>query len=153
MTCSLISGTLIFGIGNPILSDDRVGLYIAEKLGERFPEADVIQAAIAGISILDEIQGHDRAIFIDSIMTKSGKPGELHELTLDDLGPATASISNHGTGLPSLFAAGRAMKYNLPEIVEIYAVEICNNTEFSEEFTPEVERALPGIIDRIAERI
>lgn len=129
-----------------------MGLYIAEKLQERFPEANVIQAAIAGIAILDEIQGYERVIFIDSIVTENGTPGELHELTLSDLGPSAASVSNHGTGLPSLFAAGRALKYDLPDVVEIFAVEIANNTDFSENFTPEVEKSLPDVIEAIAEK-
>ncbi len=141
--------TLIFGIGNPILSDDRVGLYIAEVLREKLPDVTVIQAAIAGIEILDEIQGYKRVIFIDSIMTEDGIPGELHELTLNDLGSSTAAVSNHGIGLPALFATGRAMKYDLPETVVIFAIEIANNTDFSEEFTPEVKKCLPGIIDAI----
>ncbi len=144
-----MSDTLIFGLGNPILSDDRVGLWVAEKLSERLPEIDVIQAAVAGISILDEVQGYKKVVFIDSIITEDGIPGELHKFTLDDLGPAIASISHHGTGLASTFATGREMGYDLPEIVEIYAVEISNNTDFSEEFTPEVAENLPSIIERI----
>ena len=42
--------------------------------------------------------------------------------------------------------SGRLTGYELPETVEIYAVEIENNTEFGEGFSPEVEKHLPEIV-------
>jgi hydrogenase maturation protease len=141
--------TLVLGLGNPILSDDGVGLWIARRLGERLPEIEVREEAIAGISILDVVQGFSRLVIIDSIMTEDGFPGQLHRLTLEDLGPAVAAISHHGTGLASTFEVGRLMGYELPESVEIYAVEIENNTEFGECFSAEVEKRLPGIVETI----
>ena len=39
--------------------------------------------------------------------------------------------------------------YELPETVEIYAVEIENNTEFGEGFSPEVEKHLLEIVETI----
>jgi len=141
--------TLVLGLGNPILSDDGVGLWIARRLGERLPGIEVREEAIAGISILDVVQGYSRLVVIDSIMTEDGFPGQLHRLTLEDLGPATPAVSHHGTGLVSTFEVGRLMGYELPESVEIYAVEIENNTEFGECFSPEVEKRLPEIVETI----
>ena len=68
--------TLILGLGNPILSDDGVGLWIARRLGEKLLGIEVREEAIAGISILDVVQGFPRLVVIDSIMTEGGLPGQ-----------------------------------------------------------------------------
>ena len=141
--------TLVLGLGNPILSDDGVGLWVARRLGERLPELEVREEAIAGISILDVVQDYASLVIIDSIITGTREPGYLHYMTLEDLGPAVPAISHHGTGLASTFEVGRLMGYELPESVEIYAVEIENNTEFGESFSPEVEKRLPMIVESI----
>jgi hypothetical protein len=79
-------------------------------------------------------------------MTEGGLPGQLHRFTLEDLGPAIPAISHNGAGLVSKFEVGRLTGCKLHETVEIYAVEIENNTEFGEGFNPEVEKHLPGIV-------
>ena len=59
--------TLILGIGNPILTDDRVGIKIARKLKEEKPELEVVETSESGISLLDFIVGYNKLIIIDSI--------------------------------------------------------------------------------------
>jgi hydrogenase maturation protease len=70
--------TLILGIGNPILTDDRVGIKIAQKLKEEKPELEVVETSEAGITLLDLIVGYNKLIIIDSIKTEKGKPGDLY---------------------------------------------------------------------------
>ena len=43
------------------------------------------------------------------------------------------------------------MGYKLPGDVEIYAIEIENNTVFSENCTARVKESIPGIVDKIIE--
>ena len=45
--------TLVLGIGNPILTDDGVGIKVAQKLKEKNPELEVVETSEAGIAILD----------------------------------------------------------------------------------------------------
>ena len=59
--------TLILGIGNPILTDDRVGIEIAHKIKEDNSKLEVIETSEAGISLLDLVVGYDKLIIIDSI--------------------------------------------------------------------------------------
>jgi hydrogenase maturation protease len=59
--------TVILGLGNPILTDDAVGIKIAQKLQEENPKLEVIETSEAGIALLDLITGYDKLIIIDSI--------------------------------------------------------------------------------------
>ncbi len=141
--------TLVLGLGNPILSDDRVGIVVARLLGERLTDVDFIEASIAGVSILDEIQGYSRLVVVDSIITGTREPGYLHRFVLEDLGPAVPAVSHHGVGLASTFEVGRLMGYDLPGEVEIYAIEATNTTEFGEDLSKAVEERLDDIVDAI----
>ncbi len=49
--------TLVLGIGNPVLSDDGVGLSIARSLEGEIEGVEVIAADVSGLNLLDLIQG------------------------------------------------------------------------------------------------
>ena len=143
--------TLVLGLGNPILSDDAVGIRIAQELGRETPAQDVVGTSEAGIALLDYAVGYDRLVIIDSIMTKKGRPGELYKFGLADLKPAMSLSSSHGVDIATAFTLGERLGYPMPRQVTIYAVEIKDNTTFGEKCTPEVEEKIPFIVRRIAE--
>jgi hydrogenase maturation protease len=141
--------TLVLGFGNPILTDDAVGIRIAEELAKELPDLTVVATSEAGLSILDEVTGYDRLVIIDSIKTGKGRPGELYKLELDDLEPKSDFSSSHGLDIATAFKLGEKLGYPLPREVSIYAVEVKDNTTFGEGFTPEIERSISSIIGEI----
>ena len=141
--------TLILGIGNPILTDDRVGIEIARKLKEEKPELEVVETSEAGITLLDLIVGYNKLIIIDSIKTEKGKPGDLYKLELEDLKPAKDFSSSHGIGIATAFELGKGLGYRIPKYTSIYAVEIKDNTTFGEKCTREVKERIPFIAKQI----
>jgi len=141
--------TLILGIGNPILTDDRIGIKIARKLKEEKPELEVVETSEAGITLLDLIVGYNKLIIIDSIKTEKGKPGDLYKLELEDLKPAKDLSSSHGIGIATAFELGQRLGYSLPRHTSIYAVEIKDNTTFGEKCTREVKEKIPFITKQI----
>jgi hydrogenase maturation protease len=143
--------TLVLGFGNPILTDDAVGIRIAEELARELPEITVVATSEAGLAILDEVTGYDRLVIIDSIKTGRGRPGELYKLTLEDLEPKSDFSSSHGLDIATAFKLGEMLGYPLPREVSIYAVEVKDNTTFGEGFTPELERSISSIIRQIKE--
>jgi len=143
--------TLILGIGNPILTDDGVGIKIARKIKERNPELEVIETSEAGIALLDLIADYDKLVIIDSIKTGQEKPGKAYKLRLEDLKPAVDSASSHGVDIATAFELGRGLGYRMPKYISLYAVEIKDNTTFGEDCTEEVEEKIPFIISQIIE--
>ena len=143
--------TLILGIGNPILTDDGVGIKIAQKLKEEKAGLEVIETSEAGIILLDLIAGYDKLIIIDSIKTEKEKPGDLYKLELKDLKPSKDFSSSHGIGIATAFELGQRLEYRMPKFVSIYAVNIKDNSTFGEECTEEVEERIPFIARQIIE--
>lgn len=141
--------TIILGFGNPILTDDAVGIRIAEELEGEFPDITVEAFCEAGLAILEEVTGYDRLVIIDSIKTGKGKPGELYKLELEDLNPRSDFSSSHGLDIATAFKLGEKLGYPLPQEVSIYAVEVKDNTTFGEECTPELKRSIPLIVGQI----
>ena len=141
--------TLILGIGNPILTDDGVGIKIAHKLKEERPELEVVETGEAGLTLLDLVTGYDRLIIIDSIKTEQGKPGQVYKLELEDLKPAMDFSSSHGIDIATAFKLGQRLGYKMPKSVSIYAVEMKDNTTFGERCTEEVEEKIPFIAQQI----
>ena len=141
--------TLILGIGNPILTDDGVGIRIAQRLKEEKPYLEAMETSEAGIAILDFIVGYDKLIIVDSIITKKGKPGDLYRLELEDLKPMMNFSSSHSIDIATAIKIGEGLGYKVPNLVSIYAVEIKDNTTFGEKCTQEVEKRIPSIARQI----
>lgn len=141
--------TIILGFGNPILTDDAVGIRIAEALEKEFPGVTVEAFCEAGLAILERVTGYDKLVIIDSIKTGKGKPGELYRLELDDLEPKSDFSSSHGLDIATALKMGEILGYPMPREVSIYAVEVKDNTTFGEGFTPEIAKSMPLIVDQI----
>ena len=141
--------TLILGIGNPILTDDGIGIKIAQKLKEHNSKLQVTETSEAGLSLLDLVTGYDKLIIIDSIKTGKGKPGECYELELEDLKPSKDYSSSHGIGIVTAFKLGEQMGYDMPKHTTIYAIEVKDNTTFGEQCTQEITDRIPSITKQI----
>ncbi len=149
-----IRKTLVLGLGNPILSDDAVGIRVAQELRGRLrdhPEVEVEEANVGGLRILDVIVGYHKLILIDSIKLPEGKPGDLYRLAPDDLGFTARASSPHDVNFATALEVGRRQGLPLPRQIEIYAVGVGANQTFGETLSPEVEKAVPAIVDRIVE--
>ena len=144
--------TLIFGIGNPYRCDDTVGIKVAQEVARliKSPNVDVKWGSIDGVAILDEIVGYEKVIFVDSVKTGKGKPGEIYKIKHASRGN-TGSFSSHGINFLSALRFGEKFELKMPGQIHIYAVEIKDNTSFDEECTEEVAASIPEIVRLIIE--
>jgi hydrogenase maturation protease len=147
--------TLILGVGSSILTDDSVGLVVAERLRERFGGLDDFDFGAneeAGISLLEESIGYGRLVIIDSILT-GAEPGTVHRLGLSDLGRSIHSNSPHGLNLATVLELGRTQGMAVPKDVVIYAVEVVDVLTLGEQLTPELDARVDAVVDEIAEEV
>ena len=77
--------TLVLGLGNPILSDDGVGIRVAHEVANQLnsTQVTVVETTAAGLSLLDSIVGYDKVIIIDAIQTEKGEAGEIYRMGAD----------------------------------------------------------------------
>ena len=124
--------TIVLGLGNPILSDDSVGIRVALALEGRFdPErVTVMGSSLAGLSLLDLLLGYDRSIIIDSIQTKEGKVGEVYRLGAGDFATTRHTVSPHDVNLGTALELGKRLELELPREIAIFAIEVQDVTTF-----------------------
>ena len=146
---------LVLGVGNPILSDDGVGIHVARELKKcKIPGIVVEELAASGLEFLDMVRGYDKVVIIDAIQTKNGRPGELHILKEKDFERSIHGSSPHGINIATALALGRKLvPHDMPERVVFFAVEAQDLVNVSEKLTPEVEEALPRIVERIEKEL
>ena len=146
---------LILGVGNPILSDDGVGIHVARELKKRsIPGVDVEELAASGLELLDVVRGYDKVVIIDAIQTTKGRPGELHILEEKDFEKSIHGSSPHGINIATALALGRKLvPAEMPKEVVFFAVEAEDLVNVSERLTPKVASALPRIVELVRKEL
>ena len=142
----------MLGLGNDILTDDAVGLRVADALARRFSGEEnivVTQTTEMGLALLDLITGFDALVIVDAVQTGRETPGFVHEFHGDDL-KALPVVSPHFLGVGEMLALGRKLGLPVPSLVTIFAVEVRDPFTVGTSLTPEIEAALPGIVERVA---
>ncbi len=147
--------TLVLGTGNPILSDDGVGIKVAHEVGEKLndPQITVAATSEAGLSLLDSIVGYDKVIIIDAIQTKEGNIGQIYRMGPEDFSLTKHFSSPHQINLVTALELGKMLGLAMPQKITIFAVEARDIASFSEKCTPEVERAIPEAVKMVLEEL
>lgn len=143
---------VIVGLGNPLLTDDAIGVRAAEVLAQRLarnPAVDVVQSAWGGLRFVDLLAGYDRAIIVDAIEWQRGPVGTVYRLTTDEAIPTLRAVSYHDVSLGTALALGRTLDIPLPSEVVFFAVEAAETRSFGEQLTPAVQAALPELVRRV----
>lgn len=145
---------LVLGLGNTILKDDGVGIYVARRVRELVKDGDVnvVEASLAGFNLLDLLVGYDAALIVDAVETEGLPVGELCQLDTDSFTASARLASVHDVDLATALKLGKLMNLEMPKIVEIYGISIADARTFGEGCTPKVEEAIPGAARLIAER-
>ncbi len=137
--------TLVLGLGNPLVTDDSVGLRVAaelKRLLEDRPDVEVGEDYWGGLRLMERMVGYDRAIIIDAICT-GASPGTIHHLSPSAI-PTQRSASAHDVNLPTALAFGRQAGVPLPadENILLVGIEVEDILNFGEECTPAVQAAV-----------
>ncbi len=143
--------TLVLGMGNPILSDDGIGLILARNLAGKIPGVDTASISLAGLELIDILAGYDHVFLIDAAIGTGGEPGELKEIC-DGKG-ALHLFTSHGVNFYDLIRMGRDAGIKMPEPVSVFGIEIGNATDFGTSLSPEMLSALPFLESEISDRI
>jgi len=143
---------LVLGLGNDLLTDDGVGLYVARELPRQLaghPSIHVRGTTEMGLALLDFLMGYDAALLVDSIQTGRAPPGFVHELDAASLKQLTGGTP-HFLGVGETLALGRHLNMPMPAHVRIFAVEVEDPFTLGTELTPALQAVLPSIVERVA---
>lgn len=112
-----------------------------------------METSMAGLSLLDLLVGYDRAIIIDAIQTMDRKAGQIYRLDPEAFDATRHAASPHDVNFATALELGNRLGLALPQQIVIFAIEVADVSTFSEECTPEVERAIPVCVDMIMQEI
>lgn len=158
----MLMKTIVIGLGNPILTDDGVGVLVAYEVSKILAlqnrnDVDVTEASVGGIRLMELMVGFNRAILIDAIISINGSsPGRIRKMSLADLSeisPTQHSASSHDTSLTTALDLGRKLGLKLPEEIVIFAIEVENIIDFSENPTTGVAKAIPRATKSVLDEI
>jgi len=149
--------TLVLGLGNPIITDDGVGIHVLREAASRLAGdgpttgLTLAQSSLGGLRLLDLMDGYDRAVVVDAIQTRDGRPGDVYRLHAGDLPWTLHSGSTHDLSLSGALALGRALGMTLPpdEAIVLIAVEVEDVLGFGETCTPTVTAAIPRAVEAV----
>ena len=146
-----ITNTTIIGLGNPILSDDSVGIKAARQLAEVLKDredVEVVEVYAGGLRLMDALVGHGRAVIIDAMQT--GAPaGTVRRFSISELPKTRNLASSHDVDLPTALETGRTLGLQMPEEITIFGIEAREVEQFGESLSEEVQRALGEVADRV----
>jgi hydrogenase maturation protease len=147
--------TLVLGLGNPILSDDGVGIQVAQEIGKKVndPQVTVAETSAAGLSLLDSVVGYEKVIIIDAIQTREGRTGSIYRMGTEDFSCTKHYSSPHQINLATALELGKMLNLAVPQKITVFAVEAKDVTSFSETCTPEVEQAIPEVVKMVLEEL
>ena len=144
---------VILGIGNILLSDEGIGVHVANELFKRvLPEnVSVVEGGTDGFRLLNVITEADRLILIDAVRGGS-EPGSIYRFDIDDVKrcPSGFKTSVHQIGILEVIdLSGLIGQTPHTTIVGIEPKSL----EMSMELSPEIRDKMPRIIEIVLEEV
>jgi hydrogenase maturation protease len=144
---------LILGVGNLLLSDEGVGVHVAQKMMEMDmpPHVRVVEGGTDGFGLINIILEADRLILVDAVRG-GGEPGAVYRFDIEDC-PAEANIFKTSVHQVSILEV-----INLSGLIgstpktTIIGVEP-KSLEMGMELSAEIEAKIPAIIRLVMEEV
>jgi len=144
---------VILGIGNILLSDEGVGVHVANELMkmELPPNISVVEGGTDGFRLLNVITEADRLIVIDAV--KGGAaPGSIYRFDIDEVKnvPSGFKTSVHQIGILEVIdLSGLIGKTPYTTVIGIEPKSL----EMSMELSMEVKEKVPRVIELVIEEL
>lgn len=120
-----MTDTVVIGMGNPLMSDEGIGIRVLEQLRTRAlpDDVEVMDLGTYGMAVLHAIAGRRRAIFIDCACMGEA-PGTLRRFTPDEVSSTKLQtrLSLHEGDLLHTLSLSRSLG-ECPDDVVILGIE------------------------------
>lgn len=145
------SRLLVLGLGNPLCSDDGLGVAAVAELARRYqPPAGtlILDGGTLGLSLLPFLEDAEDAILVDAV-ADDARPGTLVRLEGAEVRPAVeARLSVHQVGVADLVAAAD-LRGRLPRRMVIVGL-VPATIDLGLGLSPAVAPRLPALVEAVA---
>lgn len=149
--------TAIMGFGNPVRSDDAVGIYVIEQLREKLPESEeisIFDMGTAAFEVLFGLKGHDKIILADAVLNSNEPVGTLFKVPAEEVMKAPIEdplVFLHGMKWDqALSYTKKILQDEYPEDIQVYLVAI-ENTKLEVDLSDVVKEAGDKVVQHILE--
>jgi len=145
--------TVILGIGNVLLSDEGIGVHVANELSGMVlpPGVSVVEGGTDGFRLLNIITEADRLIVVDAV--KGGaEPGSIYRFNVEDVRnvPPGFRTSVHQVGILEVIdLSGLIGKTPKTTVIGVEPKSL----DMSLELSPEIKEKIPRIIELVFEEL
>ena len=147
--------TLLAGLGNPIMSDEGVGVRVVELVEQRadLPDnVEVMDLGTGNMNVLHAIASRRKVVFVDCALMGEAS-GTIRQFSLDDV--VSKKIQSHWSAhdgdLLNLLNISKTLG-ELPEKVVLFGIEP-QTIEFGEQLTPCLQSRLEEYVAKVVAAI
>jgi len=149
--------TAIMGFGNPVRSDDAIGIYVIEQLREKLSESEdinIFDMGTAAFEVLFGLKGHDKIILVDGVLNSNEPVGTLFKVPAEEVMKAPQDdplVFLHGMKWDqALSYTKKILQGEYPEDIQVYLVAI-ENIKLEVDLSAVVKEAGDKVIQYILE--
>lgn len=153
MTPERDARTLVVGLGNPLMTDDGVGLAALARLraGWLFHGVELVDGGTWGMNLLPVIEDTERLVLLDAIRVGAA-PGTLTVLEREQLPRLFAhKLSPHQIDLSEVLALAE-LRGRLPPVTVAFGIEP-QAVEMGVGLTPTVDARIDDLVEAVVERL
>lgn len=145
---------LVMGIGNLLLTDDGVGVHVAQTLaGESWPEnVTIMEAGTFTQDVFYLFKGFAHVLILDIVHGHAG-PGTVYHLTENQLvDNEKQRLSIHDIDLLDSLRMAEMLHGSRPNLT-VMGMEPADYTSWSMELSPVVQERFPAYLDEVRKEI
>ena len=149
----------IMGFGNPVRSDDGIGMYVIEELKKKLGEkksVSIFDMGTSGFEVLFELKGHEKIILIDAVKNTSEPVGSLFKVPAKEVLRAPQDdplVFLHGMKWDqALSYAKKILQKDYPEDIQVYLIAI-EDTKLEVELSEKVKAAGDKVVNLIIKEL
>ncbi len=151
--------TAIMGFGNPVRSDDAVGIYVIEELKKKLIDQDhitIFDMGTAAFEVLFQLKGHDKIILVDAVINSKEPVGTLFKVPAEEIRKTPQEdpmVFLHSMKWDqALSYAKKILQEDYPNDIEAYLIAI-ENTKLEIDLSDEVKQAGDKVVQYILEDV
>jgi len=147
---------LLVGLGNPIMGDDGVGIYVVRALRDKIPQRvglEFKELSVGGIRLVEEMLGYDTVFIIDSIASKNTS-GQINEFSPEQFKGSQYESSPHTTNFATALDLYKKLQPSrVPSSIRIFTIDIDSHFTFSDKLSRPVQAAALELVEQIVREV
>jgi len=144
---------LVCGMGNPVLTDDAVGLFLVRDLEKKSENrikklADFIENHTGYMDLFDYFSLYRHILVVDSMESNTEKPGTLIICQPEEIQRFSSSgyMSVHGLNLPEIIALSKMLETSVLETCTIAGITVTECRQFGTDLSSDLKNCYPDLL-------